>query len=206
MSELIKAVEAAVAEALLPLGFRKRGLFLVIEVAPGVKGMLGFMRDARGGIVRLTPALHIHQEQLERLRAELWWQKPYDRSSLSIHMDRVNPERPVYVFETPPEAPSVMAELAADVERLGLPWLARGSTLEGLLGLFEVHRRDLSGIAMICLLLGRREAGLEALATKKAEVEAKRDDPSADEWTVNTANTTLERLGRIETRLLALPD
>lgn len=206
MSELIKAVEAAAAEALAPLGFRKRGLFLVIEVAPGVRGMLGLPRDARGGVVRVTPALHIHQEQLERLCAELWWQKPYDRSSLSIHMDHVNPERSAYVVETPPKAPGVMAELAADVERLGLPWLARGSTLEGLLGLFEVHRSDLSGIAMICLLLGRREAGLEALADQEGRVRAKRDDPSADEWTVNTASKALERLGRIETRLLALRD
>lgn len=144
MSELIKAVEAAAGEVLRPLGFRKRGLFFEIEVALGVRGLLGLPRDARGGEARLNPMLHIHQEQLERLRAELWWQKQYDRSSLSIHMDQVNPERPVYVFQTPAEAPSVMAELAADVERFGLPWLARGSTLEGLLGLFEVHRRDLS--------------------------------------------------------------
>jgi hypothetical protein len=205
MSDLIKAVEAAAAEALAPLGFRKRWGFFVIEVVPGVRGMVGLLRDARGGALRITPALHIHDEQLERLRAELWWQKRYDRSSLSIHIDRVNPDRPTYLFQTTAEAPRVMAELAADVKRLGLPWLARGSTLEGLLGLFEVHRRDLAGIGMICLLLGRREAGLEAIATKKAEVEAKRDDPSADEWTVNTANTTLERLGRIEARLLTLP-
>ena len=172
MSELIKAVEAAAVEALTPLGFRKRGLFLEIGVAAGVRGMLGFVRDARGGEVRLNPALHMHQEQLERLRAELWRQKPYDRSSGSIHMDQVNPKRPVYVFRTPAEAPVVMAELAADVERLGLPWLAQGSTLE---------------------------------STKKAEVEAQRAAPSADEWTVNTANATLERLGRIEARLLAIP-
>jgi hypothetical protein len=170
---LLTGVLAAIDQRLTPMGFRERaGEVYTIDVADEVLGWLGLNRAFRRGEGRyeINPIVGVRQQQVERAVAELLGESPHPDvpPTISIALGYLMPEQRyrAWLFDGH-DLDAVATDLAAAIERYGLPFMHHYAPLDAIARGLERglgHYRDYSHPVALAIA-GDADGAASVLAT-----------------------------------------